>query len=192
MNKLKGKKVIWIGDLNVDQNKINDSNYKNFDSTLKSYSMVQTIQNYTRTVKRGNKITRSTIDVILTNCYSDFESSSVLPESIGDHNAIKCKLNFKVEKPPKFEKISFHNYSNYNVNAFKEYLQSTNFDPILECNDVNIAVSILNVKLNDNHDRFFPLKTVKKHPKFIYKPSLESLNAIKAKMKLHKKYLKLK
>ena len=74
MNKLRGKKVIWIGDLNIDQNKINDSDYKNFDSTLKSYSMVQTIQNYTRTVKGGNKITRSTIDVILTNCYSDFES----------------------------------------------------------------------------------------------------------------------
>ena len=59
--------------------------------------MVQTIQNYTRTVKRGNKITRSTIDVILTNCYSDFESSSVLPESIGDHNTIKFVLNFSWE-----------------------------------------------------------------------------------------------
>ena len=41
--------------------------------------------------------------------------------------------------------------------------------------------------LNDNHDQFFPLKTVKKHPKFIFKPSQESLNAIKAK-KLHKKF----
>ena len=79
MQKLKGKKVIWIGDINIDQNKINVKEYKNFDFTLKSFNMVQTIQNYTRTVKRGNKITRSTIDVILTNCYSDFESSSVLP-----------------------------------------------------------------------------------------------------------------
>ena len=151
--------------MNIDQNKINDCEYKNFDSTLRTYSMVQTFQSYTRTVKRGNKITRSTIDVILTNCYSDFESSTVLPESIGDHNAIKCELNFKVEKPPKYEKISFHNYSNDNVNAFNDYLHSTNFDPILESNDVNIATSILNVMLNDNHDHFFPLKTVKKHPK---------------------------
>ena len=144
MKKLKGKKVIWIGDINIDQNKINDSEYKNFDFTLKSFGMKQTIQNYTRTVKRGNKITRSTIDVILTNCYSDFNSSVVLPESIGDHNAIKCELNFKVEKPPKYEKFSFHNYSNDNINAFRKHLQNLNFNPILECSDVNIAVSNLN------------------------------------------------
>ena len=47
---------------------------------------------------------------------------------------------------------------------------------------------MLDKKLNDNHDLFFPLKTVKKHPKFIYKPSQESLSAIKAKKKLHKKF----
>ena len=34
MNKLKGKKVIWIGDINIDQNKIKDSEYKRFDFTL--------------------------------------------------------------------------------------------------------------------------------------------------------------
>ena len=47
---------------------------------------------------------------------------------------------------------------------------------------------MLDKKLNDNHDLFFPLKTVKKHPKFIYKPSKESLNAIKTKNKLYKKF----
>ena len=47
MNKLKGKKVIWIGDINVDQNKINDLDYRKLDSTLKSFNMIQTIQRYT-------------------------------------------------------------------------------------------------------------------------------------------------
>ena len=86
-----------------------------------------------------------------------------------------------MEKPPKYEKCSFHNYSNENINAFRNYLQDSDFDPILECNDVNVAVSILDSTLNDKHDHFFPLKTVKKHPKFIFKPSKESLNAIKTK-----------
>ena len=36
MNKLRGKKVIWIGDINVDQNKLNDLEYRKLDSTLKS------------------------------------------------------------------------------------------------------------------------------------------------------------
>ena len=68
MNKLKGKKVIWIGDINIDQNNINNPEYKKLDSTLKSFNMVQTIQNYTRVAKKGNKFTYSTIDVIITNC----------------------------------------------------------------------------------------------------------------------------
>ena len=74
MKKLKGKKVIWIGDINVNQNNINDSCYKKLDSTLKSFNMVQTIQGYTRIAKKGNHFTYSTIDVIFTNCYSEFES----------------------------------------------------------------------------------------------------------------------
>ena len=41
MNKLKGKKVIWIGDINVDQNKINCPEYKKKYLTLKSLNMVQ-------------------------------------------------------------------------------------------------------------------------------------------------------
>ena len=48
MSKLQGKKVIWIGDINLDQNKINNMNYKKLDMVLKSYNMVQTIQDITR------------------------------------------------------------------------------------------------------------------------------------------------
>ena len=110
MNKLKGKKVIWIGDINVDQNKINDLDYRKLDSTLKSFNMIQTIQRYTRVARKGNKFTYSTIDVIITNCYADFENSSVLPEQLGDHFSIKCELQFKVEMPLKFEKVSIHDY----------------------------------------------------------------------------------
>ena len=69
--------------------------------------MVETIQKYTRVAKKGNKFTYSTIHVIITNCYSDFENSFVLTERLGDHYAIKCELQFKVELPPKFEKYIF-------------------------------------------------------------------------------------
>ena len=78
MNKLQGKKVIWIGDINLDQNNINSLSYKKLDMTLKAYNMVQTIQNITRIAKQGDRITSTTIDVIFTNCYSEFKSSGVL------------------------------------------------------------------------------------------------------------------
>ena len=188
MNKLKGKKVIWIGDINVDQNKINGPEYRKLDSTLKSFSMVQTIQNYTRIAKKGNKFTYSTIDVIITNCYSDFKSSSVLQERLGDHYAIKCELDFKVEMPSKFEKIYIHDYSNTNVKAFQTYLANLNFTPLFETDQVETALSILDTHLNKYHDHFFPLITIKRHQKYIYKPSQESLSAIKNKKRLHRKF----
>ena len=45
MNKLRGEKVIWIGDVNVDQNNINDTQYKNRNC---SPNLVQTIHGITR------------------------------------------------------------------------------------------------------------------------------------------------
>ena len=93
------RKNTSIGDINVDQNKINDLDYRKLDSTLKSFNMIQTIQRYTRVARKGNKFTYSTIDVIITNCYWDFENSYVLPEQLGDHFSIKCELQFKVEMP---------------------------------------------------------------------------------------------
>ena len=92
MGKLRGKRIIWIGDVNVDQNNINDTQYKKLDLTLNAYNLVQTIQGITRySIQRKGKLTKSTIDVIFTNCYADFEGSEVLMESIGDHQAIKCE-----------------------------------------------------------------------------------------------------
>ena len=48
MNKLKGKRVIWIGDINLDQNKINSPDYKKLDSTMKAFGMVQVIKKQPR------------------------------------------------------------------------------------------------------------------------------------------------
>ncbi len=100
MKKFKGKKVIWIGDINIDQNNINSSEYKKLDMTLKSYNMVQTIRGITRVAKRGERFTHTTIDVIFTNCYSEFIESNVLNDRIGDHQAIKCEIACKVYKAP--------------------------------------------------------------------------------------------
>ena len=119
---------------------------------------------------------------------SDFVSSTVLAEKPGDHFTINCELSFKVQKPQKFEKFSFHNYSNDNIKTFQTYLATSDLSNILNCNDVEEAAHFLDDKINNRHDDFFPLKTIKKHLKYIYKPSQESLNAISQKKKLHRKF----
>ena len=110
MRKLRGKKVIWIGDINIDQNNVNSAPYKKLDMVLKSFNMVQAIQGYTRIAKRGDTFTKSTIDVCFTNCYSDFQDSSVLLDCPGDHQVIKCVLDFKVKPADKYEKITIRDH----------------------------------------------------------------------------------
>ena len=85
MMKLETKKVIWFGDVNVDQNNINSIHFKKLDITMKLFGLVQTVQEVTRIAKLGDKITESTIDVIMTNCYSNFLNCEVLDDKVGDH-----------------------------------------------------------------------------------------------------------
>ena len=56
MNKLKGKKVIWIVDINFDQNKIISPEYRKLESIIKYFNMVQTIQNYTRIARKEKSL----------------------------------------------------------------------------------------------------------------------------------------
>ena len=188
MSKIRGKRVIWLGDINLDQNKINSPDYKRLDTTLKSFNLVQTIQEMTRIAKRGNKITATIIDVIFTNCYSDIIKSEVLDEKIGDHQALKCQLDFKVAKAAKYEKVEIRDFCMINKTAYYEYLKSTDFSPILLSDSAEESANGLNHHLNSQFDNFFPLKTITVHQHFIYKPSRESLNAIKDKRKFYKKF----
>ena len=188
MSKLSNKKVIWIGDINIDQNNINNLAYRKLDLVMKSHNLVQTIQGITRIAKRGEKITSTTIDVVMTNCYSDFSTCTVLDERIGDHQAIKCEIEFKVQKAPKYEKIRIRNHCMKNIDKFTKFLNNHDFSPVLTCDDVNLAANSLNDDLNKYYNDFFPYKDIHKHPDFIHSPSKELLKAIKLKNKLYKKF----
>jgi len=193
MHKFKNKKVIWIGDINIDQNNINSSQYKKLDMALKSYNMVQTIQGITRIAKCGDKFTQSTIDVIFTNCYADFVESVVLDKRIGDHQAIKCKLTFKAPKASKFEKAEIRDHCKRNVKNFIQFLsEGSNYQPLLESNCVESVTTGLSDHIISAYHNHCPLKTIKRHEKFIHKPSTELLDAIKNTKLAYKLFKNLK
>ena len=125
MNKLSGKKVIWLGDINIDQNNISDISYRKLDSTLKSFNLVQIVQGITRSAVKNDILTETTIDVIFTNCYSDFIENKILDIPIGDHRSLMCKLDYLVPRPAKYYKKSIRDYSVHNQNNFRNFLQSS-------------------------------------------------------------------
>ena len=142
MKKLNGKKVVWIGDINIDQNNISSSQYRKLDMALKCHNLVQTIQGITRVAKRGQSYSQTTIDVIFTNCYSEFVKSFVLDERIGDHQAIMCEIDCQVPMAPKFEKVVIRNHSKRNVEQFLAYLDTgSDYSALLESTDVDAVTA---------------------------------------------------
>ena len=189
MMKLQGKKVMWIGDVNVDQSCIKDLDYKKLDITMKLFGMIQTITGITRIANLNGRITKSTIDVVITNCYSHFLECSVLEDRIGDHQALKCTLDFKVSKANKFQKILIRNQSLHNLKALQNYLgYGSDYSEILACHDVDQATNGLNHHIKTAYEHFCPVKQIKCNSNYLLKPSKELLAAIKKKKALHRKY----
>ena len=189
MMKLGHKKIIWLGDVNVDQNDIKGINYRKLDITMKMFGMIQTVQHHTRIAQLGNKITRSTIDVIMTNAYSNFLSCDVLDERIGDHQAVKLILDFNVSKVSKFKKILIRDHCKRNIAALNNFLANySDYQAILDSTDVNAAAHGLNCHIETYYNQFCPIKQIKCHSDYIHKPSDKLLAQIKLKRLLYRKF----
>ena len=124
-------------------------------------------------------------DVVITNCYSEFHECKVLDETVGDHQLIKCILDHKVTKAPKFRDIDIRNYSKENIENLQRHLDNINFSPLIQNNDIEYVTSSLNEYIGQLHDHFFPYKSIRIHPKFIFKPSKQLLKEIRKKKILY-------
>ena len=143
MVKLSGRKVIWVGDVNIDQRNISDLDYRKLDITMKIFGLIQVVSEVTRRSYRQNHYTESTIDVVMTNCYSDFTDCKVLNDRIGDHEALKFEMNFKVLKADKFKKVSIRDHSQKNIASLNYHLAESDYSPIMNCDNIDAATEAL-------------------------------------------------
>ena len=74
---------------------------------------------------RNNDALAHELSAELIEVYKELDFDSIFA-LLGDHYAIKCELQFKVEKPAKFEKIYIYDYIIY------YYYYSTYFFSTLE------------------------------------------------------------
>ena len=199
MDRLQGKKVLWSGDINIDQKlqNIRSPEFKQLHQTLRTFALVQTVKGTTHiTNKKGPKRTiqkATTIDVILSNFPSEIKQTKVLNECIGDHNTITCEMTCQVKCVPKFYKKAIRNFSQKNVDNLKTFLKN-NFDGqvILNCNDVDLATTKFNTYLNELFELFFPIHVIKTSSKFLPHMTPDLLKEIKKKKNLYQKCMKLK
>ena len=102
---------------------------------MKLFGMIQTVTGITRVANLDGRITQSTIDVVMTNCYSNFVECKVLDDRIGDHQALKCTLDFKVNKASKFQKVLIRDQSLNNLKALSYFLGT--------CSNYSITYNII-------------------------------------------------
>ena len=193
MVKLSGRKVIWVGDVNIDQRKISDLVYRKLDITMKIFGMVQVVTDVTRRSYRQNLYTESTIDVVMTNCYSDFTDCKVLNDRIGDHEALKFEMNFKVLKADKFKKVAIRDHSQKNIELLNYCLAAASeYSPIIDCDNIDAATEAFNNYISEAYEKFCPVKIIKCHSHYLFKPSDELLRNIALKKRLFRKFKKVK
>ena len=75
------------------------------------FGKIQVFTNVTHRSYRNGVLSESTIDVVMTNCNSDFTKCEVINYRIGDHETLKMALNFKVPKADKFKYASIRDHS---------------------------------------------------------------------------------
>ena len=61
---LNGKKVIWIGDINIDQRNLTGLQFRKLDISMKIFGMIQVVTDVTRRSCRNGVLSESTIDVV--------------------------------------------------------------------------------------------------------------------------------
>ena len=193
MMQLNGRKVVWVGDVNIDQRNLNDLQYKKLDITMKMFGMIQVVTEITRRSYRNGLCTESTIDVVMTNCYSDFTQCKVLDDRIGDHETIKFEMNSQVPRSDKFKKIVIRNHSKKNLEALIYYLSEvSDYSSILNCGDIDGSAEGFNEHIIAAYEQFCPTKIIKCHSNYLFNPSKELLENITVKKKLYRKYKKAK
>ena len=128
----------------------------------------------------------------MTNCYSNFVECKVLDDRIGDHQALKCTLDFKVNKASKFQKFLIRHQSLNNLKALSYFLGTcSKYSNIIDCTNVDHAIDGLNHHIQKSYDNFCPAKQIKCNSNFLFKPSKELLAGIRKKKLLFRKHKKL-
>ena len=101
-------------------------------------------------------------------------------------------LTCRVPKAPKFEKVEIRDHCKRNIKSFVQFLsEGSNYTPLLECDCVESVTVGLSEHIAEAYQDHFPSITVKRHEKFIHKPSKEFLDAVENTKKAHSKFKNL-
>ena len=181
---LHNKNVIIAGDMNIDLLDHGDNYVNQYICMLNSLNYIQTVNKATRFPNGSNWHNPSCLDHIATNRLTNYVAPIFFVD-ISDHcgSALRLKLD---ETPPttnKKHKVSFRLTNDQNIANFETKISQTNWDFLLDINDVNHQLSAFLCYINSTYRECFPLKTKYISDKRKNKPWITESTLAKIKMK---------
>jgi exonuclease III len=186
---LEGKRIVILGDLNINLLHLNSPMTGNFLSELQCHSFLPTITKPTRFPSNNSPVLPSLIDNIFINVLQAY-SSGILDSDISDHCPIFINLPTIANTSNKI-KIQFRDNSTASIANLIDRLSSVDWKVELQ-GDVNEKVVKFNYIVDELYCQCCPLKTKFISSKRLHKPWLTRgiLQSIKTKS-LYFKLLKL-
>lgn len=168
---------VCLGDFNVNFLSLNNP----ISNCFESYGLTQLLNEPTRVTDR----TSTLIDPIFINDINFVASFGTMPaEDISDHKFVYLVLNVKTIKPPP-KIITFRNFRNFNLDHFRQDLQSISWHHLYNEQIVDNKIIIFNNIITTLFNKHIPKRTVR-----ITKPSAPWLtNEIKHFKNIRRKAL---
>jgi hypothetical protein len=152
-----GRQIYMLGDLNINALEYGDvQSCTDYIDLLFSFGLIQLVVNPTRCTPNSATL----IDHVITNYCPSSTDSIILLTKISDHFPV---VHFKKGCKPKTHsnRVECRDFSETNFRLFRETLQATNWDFVLNCQETQAAYNYFSDTFNNLFDVFFPLKVVK-------------------------------
>jgi len=186
--KLLHKRVIVVGDLNINLLLSDNNSISNFINEFQSFSYLPVITKPTRFASDNNSnISPSLLDHIWLNFF-DYNYSGILLSDLSDHNTVFIHLPM-ANMPDNKIKLTFRNHSKELLELFEDRLNSVNWCNVLS-GDINNRVVSFESTVNELYCNTFPLKIKYISIKRLKNPWITRyvMSSIKYKSKLFKSY----
>ena len=180
-----------IGDLNLERLRPDKPEGKALLDLENEQGFECLITEPTRVDMRGAKVTKTLIDVLLSNKPELFKFSGNYYPSLSDHALIYrvLKERVNVNKP---KVITFRSYKNFNPDLFKRHLAMAPWHIGQLFEDVDDQAHVWNLLINDILDDVAPVKSMRVRDKDVPFMTSEWKSAIRAKRKATSKHSKNK
>ena len=186
---LQSNSLVVIGDLNLDRLRPDKPEGKVLLDLENKQGFECLITKPTRVEMRGTKVTKTLIDVILSNKPELFKYSGNYYPSLSDHALIYGVLKERVNSnKPKV--ITFRSFNNFEPDVFRQHLSTAPWHIVQLFDEVDGHAHAWNVLMNDLLDEVAPVKSMRVRDKDVPYMTSKWKSAIRAKRKAMSKYLK--